>query len=85
MVNEQSIGNQVFKNIAENRVDVEKEVLKHISIDQSTIQKINYYYKLRCDLIHQRATPNITDTQIEDYRSIVEELLHNMFNLDLSS
>ena len=85
LVNEQSIGNQVFKNIAENRVDVEKEVLKHISIDQSTIQKINYYYKLRCDLIHQRATPNITDTQIEDYRSIVEELLHNMFNLDLSS
>jgi len=85
LVNEKNIGNQVFKNIAENRVDVEKEVLKYISIDQPTVQKVNHYYKLRCDLIHQRATPNITDEQIKDYRSIVEKLIHDMFGLDFSS
>ena len=85
LVNEKNIGTQIFKNIVENRTDVEKEVRKHINIDQTMIQKINHFYKLRCDLIHQRATPNITDPQIEDYRSIVEKLLHDMFGLDFTS
>lgn len=84
LVNEKNIGNKTFKNIAENRTDVEKEVLKHLSIDQATIQKINHYYKLRCDLIHQRATPNIIDDQIEDYRAIVEKVLGDMFGLSFN-
>jgi len=84
LVNEKNIGNQAFKNIAENRADVEKEVLKHLSIDQATIQKINHYYKLRCDLIHQRATPNVIDGQIEDYRAIVEKVLSDMFGLNFN-
>ena len=33
LVNEKSIGARPFKNIAENRVDVQKEVLKYLSID----------------------------------------------------
>ena len=32
-----------FKNIVENRVDVEKEVLKHLAINQPTIKKINHF------------------------------------------
>lgn len=84
LVNETNIGIQSFKNIAENRADVEKEVKKHLNIDQKIIQKINYYYKLRCDLIHERATPNITDSQIEDYRAILEDLLQKMFGLKLN-
>ena len=85
LVNEKNIGKQTFKNIVENRADVEKEIRKHINIDRAIIQKINHFYKLRCDLIHQQATPNITDLQIEDYRSIIEGLLHDMFGLDFSS
>ncbi len=84
LVNEINIGNQPFKNIAENRTDVEKEVLKHLTINQTTLKKINHYYKLRCDLIHQRATPNILDSQIEDYRSIVEKILTDMFGLNFN-
>lgn len=83
LINEKNIGNRRFKNIAENRADVEREVKKYLNIDQKTIQKINYYYKLRCDLIHERATPNITDPQIEDYRAILEGLLQDMFGLKL--
>ncbi len=81
LVNEKAIGNQSFKNIAENRTSVQTEVAKSITID---IPIMNYYYKLKCDLIHQKATANIIDTQIEGYRQIVEKLLKDMFGLDCS-
>ena len=84
LVNEQNIGATKFKNISENRVDIQLEVLKHISISPAVIKKIDNYYKLRCDLIHQRATPNVTDAQIDDYRTIVEQLLSEMFGLTLN-
>jgi len=84
LVNEKSIGIGAFKKIVENRSDIQIEVCKHITIDAPTLKKIDHYYKLRCDLAHQRATPNITDTQIEDYRGIVEKLLKTMFGLDFS-
>lgn len=81
LVNETSIGATKFKSIAENRTAVENEVKTHIKISNPILKKIGHYYKLRCDLIHQRATPNILDTQIEDYRAIVEGLLTKMFGL----
>lgn len=82
LVNEKQIGIQSFNRIAQNRTLVENEVTTHLTISNSILAKIAFYYKLRCDLIHQRATPNITDTQIEDYRAIVEDLLQQMFGLD---
>ncbi len=84
LVNEKNIGATRFRSIAENRTEVQKEVLKHLSISPATVRKIEHYYKLRCDLIHQRATPNVTDSQIEDYRKIVEQVLHDMFGLTFS-
>ena len=81
LVNEKSIGISKFKSIAENRALVEAEVKTYIKISKPILKKIGYYYKLRCDLIHQRATPNIFDPQIEDYRKIVEGLLAKMFGL----
>jgi Histidine kinase-, DNA gyrase B-, and HSP90-like ATPase len=79
LVNEKGIGLTTFKKIAENRMDVQKEVAKSIAIN---IKLVNHYYKLRCDLIHQKATANITDAEVEAYRQIVESLLKDMFGLD---
>jgi hypothetical protein len=84
LVNEQNIGLNSFKKIAENRSDVQKEVFKTISVLQEDEKKINHYYRLRCDLIHQRATPNISDDDIKDYRKIVEDLLLKMFGLQFN-
>ncbi|MBU1777326.1 MAG: hypothetical protein KJ899_11880, partial [Gammaproteobacteria bacterium] len=84
LVNESGIGARRFKEIADNRADVQQEITKHEKIDAGDIKKINHFYKLRCDLIHQRATPNVLDAQIEDYRNIVEKLLKVLFGIDLS-
>ncbi len=82
LLNEMGIGIAPFKNICENRSAVQKEANNKLNMNPQTIKKIDFYYKIRCDLIHQRATPNITDSQIEDYRLIVEGLLKDMFGLD---
>jgi hypothetical protein len=81
LVNETSIGMNKFQNIAQNRSGVQAEVLNHLSIPTATVKKIEHYYKLRNDLIHQRATPNVSDAQVGDYRAIVESLLRDMFGL----
>jgi len=81
LVNEQSIGMTAFGKIAGNRTDVQKEVFKHITVPTATEKQINHYYLLRNDLIHRRATPTVSDTDIAKYRKIVEEMLKKMFGL----
>ena len=81
LVNDAAIGIAKFKSIVENRAEVQKEVLKNIEISMENIKKLDHYYKIRCDLVHLRATPNITDEQVSDYRMIVEKLLQKMFGL----
>jgi hypothetical protein len=81
LVNEKKIGVARFKAIAQNRSDVQKEVAKDLKLSVAMQKKIDYYYKLRCNLIHQQATPAISDPEIVMYRKIVEELLKRMFGL----
>jgi hypothetical protein len=69
-------------SILRNRALVEQEMKQHLtSVKPVTWKKIAYYYKLRCDLIHQRAYAHVTDSEIEEQRTVVEELLGEMFGL----
>ena len=54
---------------------------QHVSLDIDTLDKVKYYYRLRNKLIHERATVGITDSQIDDYREVVEGVLTNLFKL----
>ncbi|GLQ83068.1 hypothetical protein GCM10007881_65910 [Mesorhizobium huakuii] len=47
------------------------------------LAKIDHYYMLRNSLIHERATQQITDTQINDYRKVIEKVLNLLFGLRL--
>ena len=80
LVNEQSIGVNAFKKL-NTRSDIQDEVFKTIKVSAALKKQIDHYYRLRNDLIHQRATPNIGDDDIVKYRVIVEELLNLMFGL----
>ena len=81
LVNEQNIGAHRFTNIAQNRADVQKEVFKSIKVSAAMEKQINHYYRLRNDLVHQKATPNVSDPDISRYRKIVESMLNKMFGL----
>ena len=81
LVNEINIGMQKFAGIAQNRTDVQREVFKHITVTSGVEKQINHFYRLRNDLVHQRATPNVSDADIIQYRKIVESLLRKMVGL----
>ncbi|WP_199228805.1 ATP-binding protein [Azospirillum sp. TSH100] len=65
----------------QGRKAVIKEVQPHINLSPMLLNKIDHYYGLRNSLIHERATQQITDTQISDYRKVIERVLSLLFEL----
>ncbi len=63
-----------------NRKDVYDEVNKYVPLSKWRA-KIDYYYGLRCKLIHERASAGITDPEVSDYRQVVEQILNRLFGL----
>ncbi|WP_315819390.1 RelA/SpoT domain-containing protein [Paraflavitalea speifideaquila] len=70
-----------LENIMKNRTDVHNEVKNTIPLTIKHWKKIEYYYKLRCELVHKRATVTITDDDLINFRKTVEYVLAKMFNL----
>lgn len=57
-------------------------VQPHVTVDAKLWAKAEHYYGLRNKLIHERATVEITDTDIANYRDTVEQILAALFDLD---
>ncbi|TKJ16916.1 hypothetical protein CEE44_00060 [Candidatus Woesearchaeota archaeon B3_Woes] len=70
-----------INDLFDNRTEVHKEVKKYKKVTKTMWNRIEYYYKLRCELIHRRASVSITDEQIEAYEAIVEDVLERLFKL----
>lgn len=64
-----------------NRQSVHNEIRKYARIKADTWKKIDHYYRLRCKLIHERVTVGINDSQIQDFREVVEGVLSKLFKL----
>ena len=68
-----------------NRSEVQKEVKKYVTtIDGATWGKINHFYRLRCKLVHERATVGIGDNEVSDFRKVVEDVLRKLYKLRFS-
>lgn len=66
-------------DILTNRTKVLNEVRESLEIDEETESKLKYFYGLRNKLIHERATVQILDRDIVEYRDMVEKMLRKMF------
>ena len=73
--------NQIASLFQSGRTNVINEIQKHVSFPSAVLKKVNYYYVLRNSLIHERATQQITDSQIDDYRRVIESVLKLLFGL----
>lgn len=71
---------QLFKN----RNDVINEVAAHVTIPKKTLDKVRHYYGLRNKLIHERATVDVTDTDVDNYRTTIQDILTKLYNLKFS-
>jgi hypothetical protein len=77
------IGEKKLANLT--RGDIEKEVrLLNPPIPATDWLKIAHYYRLRCSLIHQRASVNIDNKEIKEYRNLTESMLNILFGLDFN-
>lgn len=82
LVHEIGIGNQRFNNIKENRTSVINEVKAHnTAITNNEWQRANFYYLMRNNLIHQKTTAAVSDSDIDEYRMLVEKILKELFGL----
>ncbi len=68
--------------IMKNRVEVHNEVKKTATFTSTHWKKIEYFYKLRGELVHRRATITIPDTDLANFRKTVEQTLKKLFGLD---
>jgi hypothetical protein len=73
--------NKIFKN----RHDVHNEVKNNPNCFFSAEQwkRIEYFYKLRCDLVHKKSSANISDDDVENFKTLVEEVLKKLFDISL--
>ncbi len=74
-------GDDELLRIFSNRNNVHKEIQKYIDFDPYIWKKINYYYRLRNKLVHERITVGIHDIEIETYREVVQKILATLFEL----
>jgi hypothetical protein len=84
LVNELSsaIGTQKLLNILQVRTSVISEVKQRVpQITQNAWARVNYYYTMRCNLIHLKATSSVTDQEVSEYRQLIETILHILFKL----
>jgi len=77
----QVLGDDKLNQIFKNRLDVHNEVSKHILPNNPIWNKVGYFYRMRCDLIHRRASLTVTDEQIDELRTTTTKLLHEGFGI----
>lgn len=73
--------NRIQSLFDSGRQAVIKEIQQHVTFPAGLLAKVSHYYLLRNSLIHERATQQITDSQVEDYRKVVERVLKLLFGL----
>ena len=72
-----------IERMFEKRHRVIDAVSQQIQIPQKLLHKAKHYYALRNKLhvIHERATVGITDADVDNYRSTIEQILTILFGL----
>jgi hypothetical protein len=68
-----------------NRSAVHSEIKKYVKLSPDIWKRIEYYYRLRCKLIHERASVGITDPQLEEYQRLTEVVLKKIHKLNFRS
>ncbi len=76
-----NLGKRSLEEIFKNRHEVIKIVEQKIKLGSTRLNKISHYYGIRNKLIHEKATVDVTDTDISNYLETVEQILTLLFGL----
>jgi len=75
------LGDDKLQNLFKDRTQVHAEVEKYLLTGDPIWNQIKYLYRQRCDLIHRRANPSISDETIETFRRVVIKVLYKAFKI----
>lgn len=71
-----------LQDIFRTRHIVHNEIQKYVTnINKDLWKRINYYYSLRNKLIHERSSVGINDSDINNFRNDVENILNKLYSL----
>lgn len=70
-----------LKKLFENRNEVIKLVSEKVTMESQLKGKARHYYDLRNKLIHERATVDVLDSDIENYAKTIKRFLKRLFGL----
>ncbi len=73
--------NPNFKQLFDKRHEAIDAVAAKVNLPTTQLVKAKHYYGLRNKLIHERATVDITDYDVDTYRNTVETILGTLFGL----
>jgi hypothetical protein len=76
-----SLGGKSLEQIFEQRDAVIKIVRQKVDFDSVTLTKINHYYLQRNKLVHERATADITEADVDNYSETIQGVLTKLFGL----
>ena len=75
-------GGRSLEELFKQRDAVISVVKQKIDFEPATLQLIQHYYLMRNKLIHERATVDVTDSDIARYRTAINECLRMLFNIE---
>ena len=64
-----------------NRTNVINEINPHVDLNPVWIVNAQHYYVMRNKLIHERATVDVPDADILNYKTTVQAVLRVLFGL----
>lgn len=76
-----NLGGKSLAQVFAKRDDVINVVTQNVTINQTTLRKIKHYYQLRNKLIHEKATVDITQTDVTNYLETIQRVLSLLFGL----
>lgn len=76
-----NLNGRTLEQIFQNRDEVIKVMTQKVVIGQTTLRKIKHYYQLRNKLIHEKATVDVTEADVQNYLETVQQVLTLLFGL----
>jgi hypothetical protein len=70
------------KGAIKERENLHRIIKKHIEFDDEVWDRIEFFYKLRCDLYHEEAEKTLTDPLIEEFHELVEFAIDRLFGIE---
>ena len=76
-----NFGGHTLENIFDQRDLAISIVCQKVRLSSVILTKMKHYYSLRNKLIHERATVEVTETDVDNYRETIEKVLTLLFDL----